>query len=232
MCEGLSELGIAVTSAQLMQFRQYFELLVDYNTRMNLTALTEADEVAVKHFLDCASLLSYIEIPSAAKVIDVGSGAGFPGVPMAILRPDLQITLLDSLNKRVDFLYACIQKIGLSQVTCIHCRAEDAARTPEYRERYDFAVARAVAKMRPLCEYCLPFVKVGGVFAAMKGPSGIQELEEAQHAIFTLGGGPGKRINTTVPFSDFSHCILLVDKRSQTPIKYPRRGGKVTKTPL
>lgn len=230
--DGLVELGLSVTPQQLEQFEKYYGLLLNYNTRMNLTALTKPDEVAVKHFLDCVSLLKHLEIPASSKVIDVGSGAGFPGLPIAILRPDLRLTLLDSLNKRVEFLQVCAQELGLAHVVCIHGRAEDAAQNPDYREQFDFVVARAVANMRTLCEYCLPFLRIGGCFAAMKGPSGVQELEEAQRAILMLGGGTTARIDTKIPFSDFSHCILLVDKKSQTPSKFPRKGGKPTKNPL
>lgn len=230
--EGLAAWGIMLTSVQEEQFLRYYRLLVEYNSRMNLTAITGAEEVAVKHFLDSASLLGCVKLPMEAAVIDVGSGAGFPGLPLKILRPDLAVTLLDSLRKRVDFLQVCTEKLGLEGVECVHARAEDAAQQPVYREQYDMAVSRAVANMRTLCEYCLPFVRTGGQLAALKGPAGMQELEEAETAIDLLGGGGARTLQVSIPFGDFSHCILLVDKKRTTPSKYPRKGGKATKSPL
>lgn len=230
--QGLTAWDIALSAEQEEQFCRYFELLIDFNSRINLTAITSPEEVAVKHFLDSASLLACVELEQGAEVIDVGSGAGFPGLPLKILRPDLSLTLLDSLRKRVDFLQMCAQELAFKQVECMHARAEDAAAQPACRERYDLAVSRAVANMRTLSEYCLPFVRIGGRFAALKGPAGERELSEATNAVSLLGGGGGKALQVSIPFGDFSHCILLVDKIVHTPLKYPRKGGKATKKPL
>ena len=183
----LEEQGIESTEEQLLQFDRYAELLVEWNKRMNLTAITEPDEMIRKHFLDSAVLLSYVSLPKNAAVIDVGTGAGFPSVPCTILRPDLKLTLLDSLNKRITFLSALCSALGIP-AECVHARAEEGGRMPSLREQFDLATARAVAHLRELSEYCLPFVKVGGLFAALKGPDLEEELSEAKSAIRLLGG--------------------------------------------
>lgn len=226
----LAEQGIETTQEQLLQFDRYAELLVEWNGRMNLTAITEPDEIMRKHFLDSAMLLSYVSFPKNAAMIDVGTGAGFPSVPCTILRPDLSLTLLDSLNKRITFLSALCSALDIP-AKCVHARAEEGGRMPAMREQFDLATARAVAHLRELSEYCLPFVKVGGLFAALKGPDLEEELSEAKSAIRLLGGkieqveeyhldGVGKR------------TLVLIRKISQTSSKYPRMTAKIKKQKL
>ena len=233
---GFAKMNIAVDTRQIEQFVRYYEILVDYNTKVNLTSITQPDEVCKKHFLDSAALLCVYDIPQNAAVIDVGTGAGFPGLPLKILRPDIRLTLLDSLNKRVEFLKLCVSELELDGVQCVHARAEEAARNTIYREKFDIAVSRAVANMSTLCEYCLPYTAVGGVFAAYKGPAVLTEqggeLDTAKKAIDTLGGGDVRLHHVDIPDSGLSHCIVLVDKTRQTPTQYPRSGGKPTSKPI
>ena len=179
--------GFALSDNQLAAFQQYAELLVEWNQKMNLTAITEPEEIAVKHFVDSLMLLKYIDIPENAALIDVGTGAGFPGIPIKIFSPSVQVALLDALNKRVGFLNTVSEALGQNN-QCLHLRAEEGGRKPELREQFDVATARAVASMATLAEYCLPYVKVGGVFAALKGFEIEAELEEAKPAIKLLGG--------------------------------------------
>ena len=222
-------IGVTLTEEMLSRFEQYCCMLLDWNQRMNLTAIKEPEAVAVRHFADSLTLLACCEVSPGASVIDVGTGAGFPGVALAIARPDLRLTLLDSLNKRLLFLKELTGKIGV-QAQLIHSRAEEAGRGKQ-REQYDLATARAVAPLNLLCEYCLPFVRVGGIFAAMKGPDVQEELDGAQRAIALLGG----KVEKICPFtlSDGSgRTIVLIKKKSQTPAKYPRHGAKIIKAPL
>lgn len=226
----LTEQGIQITEKQLLQFDRYAELLVEWNERMNLTAITEPDEMIRKHFLDSAMLLSYVSLPKNAAVIDVGTGAGFPSVPCAILRPDLKLTLLDSLNKRITFLSALCCALGIS-AECVHARAEEGGRMPLLREQFDLATARAVAHLRELSEYCLPFVKVGGLFAALKGPDLEKELSEAKSAICLLGG----KIEQVEEYNldeVGKRTLVLIRKISQTSSKYPRMTAKIKKQKL
>lgn len=226
---GFTQMNIPHTQSQIDQFIKYYNTLIDYNTKVNLTSITQPNEVCIKHFLDSASLLCFLDIPKGAKVIDVGSGAGFPGLPLKILRPDIRLTLLDSLNKRVAFLRLCTSELGLDDVECLHSRAEDAAQKPQYREKFDVVTSRAVANMATLSEYCLPYATVGGSFAAFKGPSlAGGELEGAHKAILLMGGGNIHTTNAEIPGSNLSHCIVLVDKIGKTPTQYPRGGGKPT----
>lgn len=229
---GFAAMNVAVTNEALEKFVRYYELLTEYNKKVNLTAITAPDEVAVKHFLDSASLFGIYEPQQSCRVIDVGTGAGFPGLPLKIVRGDIQLTLADSLAKRVDFLKLCVSELGLDGVECIHARAEELAKKDGYRESFDIAVSRAVANMATLCEYCLPFVKVGGLFAAYKGPSAAEELAGAKNAAETLGGG-----NTCIKLAqiaehDLSHSIVFIDKMRPTPPKYPRGGNKASSKPL
>lgn len=229
---GLESFGIEFNNETIERFCLYYELLIDYNKKVNLTAITEPKEVAVKHFLDSTSLLSAISIENEAKLIDVGTGAGFPGMALKIVRNDLSVTLADSLNKRVDFLKLCAHELGFEDIECIHTRAEDLAQKDGYRECYDIATARAVANMSTLSEYCLPFVKVGGKFAALKGPLANEEVQSAENAICTLGGGNVCIKLVGMADYDISHCIISVDKIRQTPAKYPRSGNKPLNKPL
>lgn len=222
--------GILLSEEMLGQFDRYAELLVEWNEKINLTAITDPEGILVKHFLDSLLLLNAIAIPEQAKLIDVGTGAGFPSLPVRIARPDLQVTLLDSLQKRLTFLQEVTKALTVS-AECVHSRAEDGGKLPAYREQYDVATARAVARLRELAEYCLPFVKVGGVFAALKGPEMEEEIEEAKPAIRALGGKIEKVL--TYPLPDGSgRTIVLIRKISQTPTKYPRISAKIKKQPI
>lgn len=222
--------GISLSEKQLGQFQRYMELLVEWNQKMNLTAITDPEGVTVKHFYDSLLLLKAVELPEGASLIDVGTGAGFPGIPVAIARPDVKLTLLDSLNKRLVFLAEVCRELGIS-AEIRHARAEEGGRQKELREQFDFATARAVAGMNVLSEYCVPFVKKGGAFVAMKGPDGEEELKQASCGIGTLGGKPEKAAHFTL--SDGSQrCIIVVRKVRETPAAYPRHGSKISKKPL
>ena len=210
------------------RLEKYADLLVEWNGKINLTAIVDPEGIAVKHFLDCLMIFKYIDIPKGASVIDIGTGAGFPGVVIKIARPDIKLTLMDSLQKRINFLDTLCSKLGL-EVTTVHSRAEDI--TPKQREGYDFAVARAVANMRVLTEYCLPYVKVGGSFVAMKGSTAAEEVKEANKAIAALGGKlEAEDLFELLEFG--GRGIINVKKISQTPTKYPRNSGKISKQPL
>lgn len=226
---GFAALGLPLSEAALRRFLQYYEYLDAQSRVMNLTAIHGEAETARLHFLDCAAVLTTGDLPAGASVIDVGSGAGFPGLPMKIAREDLRLTLLDSLQKRVQFLSEACERLGLADVQCLHARAEEA---PALRESFDAAVSRAVARLSVLAELCLPFVKVGGVFLAMKGPGAAEELREAARAIETLGGGAAEILPYTIPGTDQAHSIVRIRKSAPTPEKYPRRWAKIQKNPL
>lgn len=228
--QGISRLGFSLNQNQLEQFRQYAALLSEWNQKMNLTAIKDPDGVAVRHFEDSLTLCHAVDLPAGGKLIDVGTGAGFPPIPTKILRPDLQVTLLDGLNKRLIFLQEVCRNLGFS-CQMIHLRAEEGGKQPALREKFAVATARAVAHLRELSEYCLPFVQVGGVFAAMKSGEVEEELNESQKAIEILGG----RVEQIKPYtlSDGSRRnIVIIQKISQTPTQYPRMGGKIAKKPL
>lgn len=226
------ELGIELSEVQRGQFNQFYELLVDWNTRMNLTGITEYDDVLSKHFFDSLTCIKGLEDWSGKKVIDVGTGAGFPGVPMKIANPTMAITLLDSLNKRIQFLDVVAEDLGLEDVELIHGRAEDYGQNPEYRETYDAAISRAVADLAVLSEYVLPFIKVGGFFVAQKSINAVDEIEQAKNAIGLLGGQIRDIIEVKVPGIDIVHALVVIEKTNATPSKYPRKAGKPTKKPL
>lgn len=224
-----STAGLPLYEAQFHQFSTYLGELVETNAHMNLTAITEESEVWAKHFFDSAVLLKKLSLPLGASCVDVGTGAGFPGMVMAILRPDLQVMLLDSLQKRIGFLERTAELLGLTNIRCVHARAEDAARDAAFREQFDLATARAVAAMPVLTEYCLPFVKVGGQFAAMKGPS--ESAESAQYAVSELGG----EIASVQPYTLEAvgeRQLILIKKISQTSTKYPRKSARIKQKPL
>lgn len=225
-----AEMGIELSPESIDRFDKYAEMLVETNKTLNLTAITEPDEIVTKHFCDCLSLLKEVEIPSGASLIDVGTGAGFPGVVLLIARPDLKITLMDSTNKRLVFVKSVVDALGL-EADVVHARAEEAGKDAKFREKYDFATARAVANMQTLSEYCLPFLKVGGLFAAMKGAKASDELNVAKGAIKILGG----KVDSAKEFNLFDcgeRSILCVKKISQTPSKYPRASAQIAKKPL
>ena len=224
--------GLDLTLSQAKQLDRYGDLLLDWNQRMNLTAITQPEEVAVKHFLDSALLLQHCgQLPERLSMIDVGTGAGFPGLVLAVLKPEWEITLLDSLQKRVTFLETVCQELSLSNVRCIHSRAEDGGQNAALREQFEVATARAVANLPLLCEYCLPFVKVNGWFLPMKGTNPSEEGQRAEKAISLLGGKLESVEEYTL--SEGSHRSLFrIRKVRQTPKQYPRNPGKIKKSPL
>lgn len=225
---GFSEMALSIGPKGVEQFRLYYELLSEKNAVMNLTAISGEEDTARLHFLDSLSPLLLFDMDGRS-VIDVGTGAGFPGLPLKIACPELQLTLLDSQNKRVEFLSGVCRELGLSDVECVHARAEDCA---ERRESYDFAVSRAVARLNVLCELCLPYVKPGGAFLALKGPAVSEELDEAKKAISALGGELERVFDYALPCVDARHNIVVIRKVSPTPKKYPRRFALIKKSPL
>ncbi len=224
------QVGVKITPAQAEQFQSYLRLLLEWNEKINLTAITDPAEVAEKHFVDSLTLLSHCRIKQGAKVIDVGTGAGFPGIPLKILRPDIQLTLLDSLNKRLKFLETVCFALAV-QAELVHKRAEEAGLDPKMREGYDVVTARAVAPLNILCEYCLPLVKMKGFFLAMKGPGAEAELDQAGNALVLLGGTDVKLVSLSLPTAG-ERNIVTVQKKAFTPKGYPRHGGTITKHPL
>lgn len=227
---GLAELGIALSEEQKTQFLQYYALLVEWNSFMNLTAITEFDQVITKHFLDSLSLVKVCDVAQAGRILDVGTGAGFPGMPLAILCPQTEFVLLDALRKRIDFLNEVIADLGLTNVTAVHARAEDYAR--DNRDTFDLAVSRAVADLRVLSELALPMIKVGGAFLAMKAEDCTEEVETAANARMILGAPDAEVLHYTVPFDEVSRAIVRLQKTQETPEKYPRRFKKIQTSPL
>ena len=227
---GLNELGLPAGEDVLSRFRVYYGVLSRANAVMNLTAITGEDETARKHFLDCAAPLLLFPMEGAS-LVDVGTGAGFPGLPLKLLCPALRLTLLDSQRKRVDFLREVCGALSLSDVECVHARAEE-SNMRRLRERFDFAVSRAVARLNVLCELCLPYVKAGGAFLAMKGPAAGEELTEAERAIPTLGGTLERVFDYTVPEEELRHNVIVVRKTAKTPEQYPRPFAQIKKNPL
>ncbi len=225
--KGLQNFGIKPEEEILARFAQYEKTLLEWNEKMNLTAITAHDEVMNKHFVDSISFQSMID--ADASLVDVGTGAGFPGLPLKIVRPDLKVTLMDALQKRLNFLDFVIQELGLSGIDTVHMRAEDAGHSP-MRETFDVATARAVAALPVLCEYCMPLVKPGGVFLALKGREGEEEAKNAEKAIQILGG----KITEirAVSWQNTEHVVISVRKERQCPSKYPRKAGKPQKTPI
>ena len=230
--EDLKCLNIELREEQIAQFLEYYELLIEWNGFMNLTAITEYDGVMKKHFVDSLSLVRACDLSKKLSVIDVGTGAGFPGLALKIAFPNLQVTLLDSLNKRIKFLDAVIVKLGLSGITTFHGRAEDYAMNKQFRETYNLCVSRAVANMATLSEYCLPFVKLGGEFVSYKSEKITVEIEEASQAIEILGGKIDRNEEFQLPNSDIYRNLVVVKKVKGTPGKYPRKSGVPGKEPL
>ncbi|MCI8324025.1 MAG: 16S rRNA (guanine(527)-N(7))-methyltransferase RsmG [Lachnospiraceae bacterium] len=235
----LDELHISLSDVQLDQFLTYYEMLVEKNKVMNLTAITEFDEVMKKHFVDSLSLVKVCDLSGSFSVIDVGTGAGFPGIPLKIAFPYLKLTLLDSLNKRVGFLQEVIEKLGLQNAEAVHGRAEDFAKPGKLRESYDLCVSRAVANLSVLSEYCLPYVKVGGKFISYKSDKiniesegNRTEIEEAEHAISVLGGKLAEQKEFMLPSSDIYRNLVVIEKNRPTPKQYPRKAGTASKKPI
>ena len=228
--ELLREAGLEAFAPLYPPLSRYCDLLLDWNTRMNLTAIKEPEAVAVKHFIDSLLPLSLVELPQGASLVDVGTGAGFPGMPLRLVEPTIRLTLLDSLGKRIHFLQTVCDELGLTDVACIHGRAEEFA--AEHRGSYDLAVSRAVASLPVLAELSLPLVKVGGSFLAMKSVDSDQELAAAETALRTLGGETAQVRDYAIPGTDVRHRLVLVKKIRETPKKYPRLFAKIKKNPL
>ena len=225
------KMGIELSQSQLEKFDLYKKLLLEWNEKMNLTAITDDEGIAIKHFADSISVLPLIENKNAS-LIDVGTGAGFPGIPLKIANDGFKVTLLDSLNKRINFLEEVKKELGIINLECIHSRAEDGGRNADLREKFDYCVSRAVARLSVLSEYCMPFVAVGGYFISLKGPDAAEELVEAQKAISVLGGKVEKVVEITISESDLKHCAVVIKKIKSTPKAYPRKAGTAAKKPI
>lgn len=228
----LKEWNIELSDIQIQQFIQYYEILVEKNKVMNLTGITEWEEVVLKHFVDSLALVKAVDLSQSVKILDMGTGAGFPGIPLKIAFPDLEIVLLDSLNKRIKFLQEVIDSLGLTGIEAYHGRAEEFAKKPEFREQFDYVVSRAVANLSTLSEYCIPYVKIDGKFIPYKSGEIEEELERAKKAIEILGGKMVEVKKFLLPDSDIGRCLVVVEKVQSTKKKYPRVGGKPSKEPL
>lgn len=226
------QLGIRLSEKQLEQFQCYYERLIEKNKVMNLTAITEYEEVVDKHFIDSILLGSVKELSGKKRVIDVGTGAGFPGIPLKIVYPELEITLLDSLNKRVKFLDEVIEELGLTGIQAVHSRAEDLAQDAAHRQQYDICVSRAVANLATLSEYCIPFVKQGGYFISYKSTQIEEELKQAKKAVQVLGGTLEQVETMQIPGTTIERQFVMIRKTGTTPKKFPRKAGTASKTPI
>jgi 16S rRNA (guanine527-N7)-methyltransferase len=228
----LRQLGVTLSLDQSSQFDRYYEELIQWNDKVNLTAITDRGEVYLKHFYDSLTVYSAVDLLKCQSVVDVGSGAGFPGIPLKIAFPHLKLTIIESLNKRVLFLQSLCEKLCLSDVQVIHARAEDAARFDEHRDHYDLALARAVARLAALNELCLPFVKKGGHFVAMKGGSSAEEVSEAAFSTKELHAKLISNSHLELPIQPAGRSLIVFEKMNRTPSKYPRKAGTPSKTPL
>lgn len=224
--------GLEFSEKKYEQFMKYKDLIKEWNEKVNLTAIKEDEEIVKKHFIDSMKVFKFDQLKNAKNVIDIGTGGGFPGIPMKIIKPEVNIVLLDSLNKRVKFLNEVINSLQLENIKAIHGRAEDFAQEAQYREKFDVAVSRAVANLTVLSEYCIPYVKVGGYFVAMKGPAVEEEIKQSKNAIRMLGGRIEHIEKVQIEDSDLNHNLVIISKISQTHRKYPRKAGMVTKEPL
>ncbi len=230
--EGLNSLGITLSERQREQFDRYYELLTEWNKVMNLTGITEYDEVCLKHFTDSLSVVRIKDMGTVHSLIDIGTGAGFPGIPLKIAFPHIRTVLLDSLNKRLKFLNQVIEELGLEDIATIHGRAEDYAKKSEYREKFDLCVSRAVANLSTLSEYCIPFVKIGGSFVSYKSGDSDEEIRQAENAVNILGGEIIKTDKFMLPGSDMGRALVEIRKQKNTPSRYPRKAGVPAKEPL
>ncbi|HHX17602.1 MAG TPA: 16S rRNA (guanine(527)-N(7))-methyltransferase RsmG [Clostridium sp.] len=228
--DGASEFNVDLEKKDIDNFFKYKDTLLEWNKKINLTAIEDDREIIIKHFIDSITVAPFIK-KETKKIIDVGTGAGFPGIPLKIIMKNLDVTLLDSLEKRTKFLNEVINKLDLKDIRVIHSRAEDKGMSKDFREKFDLALARAVANLPVLLEYCLPFVKVGGTFIAMKG-SNIEELDNSKNALKILGGEVKDVIQFNLPFTDIKRNIIIIKKFRHTPTKYPRKSGKPSKEPL
>lgn len=232
LVNGIKELRIDLDNNQLEAFSKYKEMLKEWNEKINITSITDDIEIDQKHFLDSLTPLKTTLFNGKKTIIDIGTGGGFPGIPLKIANPDLDVLLLDSLNKRITFLNEVINELELENIEALHGRAEELSRKLLYREKYDICVSRAVASLNTLSEYCLPFVKVGGHFVSMKGPEVEEELKISNNAIKLLGGKVADTIYVQIPETDIVHSLIVIEKITKTPTKYPRGGGKPRKNPL
>lgn len=230
--EACQSMGLSFDEEKYNKFIKYKDLIKEWNQKINLTAITDDEEIIKKHFIDSIKVFNCDYVKNAKSIIDIGTGGGFPGVPMRIVKEDSKMVLLDSLNKRINFLNEVINDLNLSNIKTIHGRAEDFAQNAEYRQRFDLAVSRAVANLTVLLEFCLPYVKVGGYFVALKGPAIEEEIKAAEGALKALGGKIEKIIEVDIEGSDLKHNLLVVKKIKDTPKKYPRKAGMVTKNPI
>jgi 16S rRNA (guanine527-N7)-methyltransferase len=228
----LQEQDISLTAVQLAKFELYYHELVEWNEKMNLTAITERDQVYIKHFYDSLSLAFFCDLNAIETLADIGSGAGFPSIPLKIVFPHLRITIVDSLNKRITFLKQLVDKLGLERIDCVHGRAEDIGRLPNYRDQFDLVTARAVARLSVLNEFCLPFVRKGGLFIAMKGSEIEGELLESAYSLAELRGSITQKERMELPFDQSVRHIVRIEKKGLTPAKYPRKAGTPIKDPL
>ena len=226
----LYEMQINLDESQVKQFYRYMNLLIEWNEKVNLTAITDPHEIILKHFIDSLTINEYIK--QGTTVIDVGSGAGFPGIPLKICRQDIDVVLLDSLNKRVNFLNEVISNLDLQKVVAVHGRAEELARNKQYREKFDCATSRAVANMATLSEYLIPFLKIGGTAICMKGAFVEEELQNSKNAVYLLGAEIIRREEFNLPQADMVRNVILIEKKSLTSLKYPRKAGIPSKSPL
>ncbi len=224
--------NINLTENQLAQFQKFYELVIAWNEKINLTAITDEKEFAIKHVIDSLSIWDAKKFAAAKNLLDVGTGAGFPAIPIKIFQPEIEIVLLDSLNKRINFLREVVGELKLSGVEFLHGRAEDFAHQNNFREKFDLVTARAVARLNVLAEYCLPFVKIGGTFAAMKGKNFREEISEAEAAIKILGGGEIICAEKNLPEIPDARAVIYIDKKNFTPKKYPRKAGTPAKFPI
>ena len=228
----LNALGITLTEEQKQQFDKFYELLVEWNKVMNLTGITEYEEVNEKHFVDSVSIVKAIDINKVETVIDIGTGAGFPGIPLKIAFPHLKIVLLDSLNKRINFLNKVIEELGLTDIKTIHGRAEDFAKQAEYREQFDLCVSRAVANLSTLSEYCIPYINKGGMFVPYKSGEIDEEVVQAKKAVHILGGKLEEVVKFQLPGTEIGRSFVKIQKIQNTAKKYPRKAGLPSKEPL
>lgn len=228
----LKEWNIGLNDTQVEQFIQYYEFLIEKNKVMNLTGITEWEEVVQKHFVDSLALVNVVDLSEKSRILDMGTGAGFPGIPLKIVFPNLEIVLLDSLNKRIKFLQEVIEMLGLTGIEAYHGRAEEFAKKEEFREKFDYVVSRAVANLATLSEYCIPYVKVDGKFIPYKSGEITEELEQSKKAIQILGGNLLYVKEFLLPDSDIGRSLVIVEKIQSTKKKYPRMGGKPSKEPL
>jgi len=230
--DNLNELELKLKDTQIELFISYYKILIEWNKVMNLTGITKFEDVIMKHFIDSLSIVKVLDLESIESIIDIGTGAGFPGIPLKIVYPDINIVLLDSLNKRIKFLYEVISSLGLKYIMCIHGRAEDFSKKEEYREKFDLCVSRAVANLSSLAEYCVPYVKKDGIFISYKSGKLEEELMESKKAIHVLGGKIENEVKFFLPNTDIERSLVVIRKVKDTPDVYPRKAGIPSKEPI